>query len=501
MLQTDIIASISPYSESDSPTELHSDSTDSTTLLRKGALCWNIDESKMYVYLDTDDRDNVDMTAEDFTDATKYEYVIGRLPNSWYDAMDSGKSMAMNFLLVGQDGTDYTNQATAPKDKINSKKTINELQILRRNGNDEALSPTIWTPFFNVVENTSRMWDDIVGQPRLIVHSYIAQPKPSVQSAPLRTIAKPTEMIATNSHSVHQGAMIANAVSGKVSTADVVIGFESKGLEEGVSIIKHTTTSGTKTVKIGDTMLIAIDGLTTAKKGQIYKRKTGDRTSSDWDVYDKYDDSLNWDFLWYLQTQPTHKDIQLSHSSSSGCKAFTSLVVDDNNEVCLNITGEELVFDYDGSNTNITFDATLDETDSAYDVTLVKGENYEFFFETEDDSSDGQYYQFAGIIFKYIGDGQTFNRGDDNGFKVVEIVLDDGTITEFDGMFISNGKLVNESTGLGCTNWEIWSGNGTGDSGEFEQLTNGTMLDVNGNNVRTYSGIQRTGYYINEEEL
>ena len=57
--------------------------TDTKTGLRENVLVWVTDELQMYKYLDTDDRDNVDLTAEDFSDDAKWSTVWKEPEATW----------------------------------------------------------------------------------------------------------------------------------------------------------------------------------------------------------------------------------------------------------------------------------------------------------------------------------------------------------------------------------------------------------------------------------
>jgi len=402
MLVNDIIGNPAKYIVDDSPTELHSDSTDSSTLLRQGALVWDVDNSKMYVYLDTDDRDNVDITAEDLTDIAKYEYVIGRFPNSWFNAMDSGKPMPVNFNLVGiNDGVDYTSDEQSTTGiTLSSKANVvfEHMLQMRKTNPTQFRTRTVVGGDFNYMSNSiHHNYGTIASHMHLFY--YTAQPKPTVQSTPLRTIAVSNKMIATSSHSVYQGAMLSNAVTGKVSVADVERGFESKGLND-----------------------------------------------------------VMYDNAGVINTKPSYNPLSLSLSDSPASKLFTSLEVDDNGEILLAVTGEELIND-------LTSEGDIDGTDGTVD--LISNRIYKV--------------TVGNHIGRYIATSKAFT----------DIKLDD-YILGSDGRF----RDLNNTILDGLIEY---LGSGFGDFGEFEQLTNGTTEDLNGNVVRTYHGSVRTGYYIGDE--
>jgi len=487
-LTLDIIGNPAKYVIGDSTTELHSDSTDSGTLLRQGALCWNVSENKMYVYLDTDNRDNVDMTAEDFSDTAKYKYVVGRYPNSWYDRLDSGLSLPFNALLVGQDGTSYIPDNTL-KYRISSKKHKENFSLYLSSDNNlfNWVDSGTLKSRFNAVSNSTYSTDI---PNRLYVASYVSLPSPTSQTDHKQVLMVSDKVLASNSHSWYQGGGIVNAVTGKVSVGNGSNGFEGKSLKINNTFKVDCIASKTGAFDGDNGSLIYVDlsNVNSDFTGNIYQRIAGEFFDLDAKNYASFGNTVYWVKLGKF-SNPSHSTLNIDNSSSQASKAFTTLCIDNNSELLIGLYGEELINDYDGNNTNITFDADADE-----DITVIRGENYEFFFENEADSKDGALYKFAGMILKYIGNGQTFNRSDADNMV---ITYEDGITGGPLGVtFTSDGRLVNENTGAECVDWQIWSGNGFGDNGKFSQLTNGTKLDLNGNTVRTYFGIKRTGFYV-----
>ena len=82
------------YIGDDTAEELYVTSTDTLDKLRKDALVWDDTGTQMYKYVDTDDRDNVDMTAEDITDTDKYIKVWKYPESDWRtDDIDNGNDV------------------------------------------------------------------------------------------------------------------------------------------------------------------------------------------------------------------------------------------------------------------------------------------------------------------------------------------------------------------------------------------------------------------------
>jgi len=431
VLTIDVVGNPAKYSISDSPDELHSDSTDSGELLRHGALCWNVDTNKMYIYLDTDDRDNVDMTAEDFNDVAKYKYVIGRYPDSWHNRLDSGLSLPFNPLLVGQEGKNYI-----PRDISNltilSKKS-KQYYLLSWNVKDSDktfFNRGIYPPHLESSKVNHVLQRGTFKTNMVSAIFYHSLPTPTTQSDPKQVLMVSDKVLASNSLSWYQGGGIVNAVTGKVSVGNN-------------EITEVNSLNGS----------VCADGSIKGKLG--------------------------------------HSTINLDNSNSPAAKAFTTLCVDDNDELLIGLVGEEIVWDFeDGTpHTFISWDKDDDE-----EITLVKNSIYVFIPENPNGTNKNRIDNiFANRVYRYIGDGMTINRNDVYSLK---FKLDNGGGSNFGNMMILPDGTLMYTGGAKCINFELWGGNGFGDNRKFNQLANGTVTDLNGNAVRTYNGFKRTGYYI-----
>ena len=164
---------------------------------------------------------------------------------------------------------------------------------------------------------------------------------------------------------------------------------------------------------------------------------------------------------------PEHETIQLTNEDTVGYKAFTTLCVDDNDELLIGVVGEEMKWDFDSDNDNI-INWTVGDSD------LVCSKGYLVRLFGFDNS------QFNSKVFLIFKDGYTINWS--------ASALDGKTI-------LNNGDILNTDSSINDA-FKLWDGNGFGENGKFNQLTNGVMTDLNGNTVRTYNGFKRTGYYI-----
>jgi len=379
---------------------------DETAVFGENTLVWHIADGKMYRITNVDNDYKIDADGDlyDDTNAAKATVtdvavsIIGRYLDSWYNRLDNGLALPFNPLLVSDTGGDYTiTRPSWSRLKVSNKATsgplVGSLELLNSAWNIRSDSGLL--DLFPI-ENTLK--GRFNSGYSLTVWSYIS--KNTVQpTTPNKTIAVSNKIIATSSHSVYQGAMLSNAVTGKVSVADVERGFESKA--------------------VLDTMYDS-DGI--------------------------------------LISQPSHNPLSLSISDSPASKLYTSLEVDDNGEILLAVTGEELIND-------LTSEGDIDGTDGTVD--LISNRIYKV--------------TVGNHTGRYIATSKAFT----------EIKLDDYTLGS-DGKF----RDLNNTVLDGLVEY---LGSGFGDTGEFEQLTNGTTEDLNGNVVRTYHGSVRIGYYIGDE--
>jgi len=468
-LTIDCIGDPSRYKSIDTTTALQSDSTDSGTELRQNALVWDIDNSKMYQYLDTDDRDNVDMTAEDFTDTAKYEYVIGRYPNSWMNRLDRGLSLGFNPLLISDTGGNLIPDGIKDDFKL-STKTVDIYDAVYTDTSGLTFSNTVVAG--SNIQNTIA-WSNLSPK-RVAIIPYTSLNQPLQQSTPKPIIVPPTKVIANSSHSWYQGGGLTNCVTGKVATNDGK-GLVSKVVEDcevgmytyKVSDIKNGTDY---TLIPGDILLIDVpisEVSNSNTPSSIYKEWVyGDTYTVNW----LYIQSTQWEnsILWKNVSTPQHDTINLSSSNSPASKSLISLGLD-GDEYVVQVMGEEMVWDFDADSGGDVLALAIDT-----DTLLTTGK---LFMATGFDNAE-----FNNRVFKYLNTDNTVNW--DAGEWADYHIAVDGTIKHF--------------TGSDYPEFELWDGNGFGESSQFEQLTSGTRLDDNGNTVRTYCGIKRTGIMVGE---
>jgi len=163
---------------------------------------------------------------------------------------------------------------------------------------------------------------------------------------------------------------------------------------------------------------------------------------------------------------PEHETIQLTNEDTVGYKVFTTLCVDENDELLIGVVGEEMKWDFD-----VTYN----------------GDKYHVV-----DTNDSRDY-LKGNIYRIVHDD--FGVLKNHYLYMLEDRLDKDPAYWTNNYYINNNGLVSY-TGSTSSVAEFWDGNGFGDNEKFNKLTNGTITDLNGNTVRTYSGFKRTGYYI-----
>lgn len=429
-------------------------------------LVWDNSTSKMYrtlkvfdmkdgvLHQDNDDDDGSGATVL-VTDGQDLAYVIGTWPNSWYETLDSGTSIGMNPLLVDDQGNNLLPDGVRKNFKV-SRKASEVKRVLIGSNSCSNWSTATFTA--DTIKNEVVL-DTAPTANQVVVVSYEDNAKPLQQSTPLPILQVGSKAIASNSHSWYKGGGIVNAVTGKVSVADVSKSLVSKSLEDAVlpTIAYPNIKIGERieNYKVGETFTFA-SGFNYLKTGIIYEALYNNSFTAEIN-----DDFVGSGLLKECRIQPFHPTVNLTASETPTAKAFTTLAKDTNGELVLQVFGEEVLYDSTPVAT-----LTADGTDADQDY-----------------SADNVY---------------EITAGDHTGRKflvtsaLTDIKLDDYTLENDGSLRAADGTTLNgikEWDGTG--KWAV----GFGDSGEFTQLTNGTKLDDNGNTVRTFVGIKKLGVY------
>ena len=339
-LTTDVIGDPSPYNSADTTTTLQSTSTDTGTELRANALSWNVDQ--MYKYIDTDDRDNVDLTVENYDDTAKWSKVYKGYPTAWLDRLAIGKSIGFNPLLVGQDGSDYIVSGSLSA-ILSSKATV-------LTGSDTVVYSTDFVNFAaggRITNPVGNHVDAYNASSRLYIWSYTSTNKPLTHQSSLPVQKVLPKVIASNSHSVYQGAMVTNSATGKVSVGASVNGLTSK-LLDGVTAVSSfdvlVKPDVQYTVEAGDTiMVLGFDNGDGLYERIVTSGETATHVSSD--DFSTYVDSWLRLSNSAISTTPTHSTITLNADVSPASKYFVTEATDDNGEVIVQVFSEELIND------------------------------------------------------------------------------------------------------------------------------------------------------------
>jgi len=386
-------------------------------------------------------------------------------PSDWLSHLAGGNSVDFNPLLVGQGGENYVGYADSSfHDLILSNKLTNIFGNTYT-GDGGSTWSTSTNHNLSTVDNTAQFYYTDPDT-RVYVQPYTSQNEPYTQSDPIPVELVQPKVTATNSHSIHKGAMLTKCVTGKVAVGNGVRGFESKTLENA---------------EIGKANIILIIGVdANAPVGTtVYVDENFPNAVSGIGIYMSLSDAniwtpngngnyptTHWEYLGLdydgILTTPENTPITLDNEDSAGCKVFETLVVDsENNEYCIQVIGEELIWDTD-------FDTYTDYTN------ITEATNLDT--------------QFATTPYVHVTDGR---------FAGYWLMLKDaGSITLENSRWMEIDGYIYLDNAWGVTPYfKRWDGNGRGEDGTFSQLTNGTLTDLNGNTIRTYTGMRRTGLF------
>lgn len=155
-----------------------------------------------------------------------------------------------------------------------------------------------------------------------------------------------------------------------------------------------------------------------------------------------------------IQTQPVHGTIALDNANSPASKWFETLEEGDNG-VLAGVYGEEMIWGYD-----------VDGRSEFTSVTVASSIAY----------TVNSLYYFNEVTFgKYNNTAVLCKKALTTTASTISLL-----------QLSSDGKSIIGETGE--VFFELWDGNGFGDDNTFEQLTNGTITDLNGNTARTFHG-------------
>jgi len=291
--------------------------------------------------------------------------------------------------------------------------------------------------------------------------NYTANNNPAIKSDPLPMLSVEPKVVMSSSHSLYKGASVGN-MNGKIQVSDSARSYESKVLENAevatatydVGVGSVVTLGAYQTYKIID------DGFTNVTKGDVVEyvgAGTGVWTvsamtfdhvaSADWNLQSRG----------FLATTPEHSTTTLSASTSPASKYFTGYAYDENGIEYRTYNLEEM-----------EWDTVIDNADDFTDI-------------TETTALDGLFATTPNIHV---------TNGIFEGYW--HITQDIG------GLFLSHVSWSEVGDKLIWSNGETyatrWTGLGWGDNNQFNNLTNSTHTDLNGNVMKTSFFSVPTGF-------
>jgi hypothetical protein len=389
-----------------------------------------------------------------------------RWPATALSRLSEGKSLIGYPLLVNQDGTDSIPDGTTNLNIIFDEKYTNGINRVYSDNLGTSYGEQPWSALVNY-ENATGNGFYSIPEPtnRYQLFNYTAQ-NTTQSSATKQVIDVEPKVIATNSHSIYKGSAIGNCI-GKVLVGSDSNGLESEHLgniQTKGALCDDTGTQNYNNFPVGEFLLCTGVNIAGIEGHYYYRVSPGNpipRTTP-------LDDETYW--LDYgsspITTQPSHKTLQLDNSTSTAVKYFNATSVE-NRDVFVSRFLEEMVWDYD-----------LDGFDDVVTISAGVAFNY-----TASDSSP-KIITFSGF------DNDTFNGKLFITKNSWSATLNADYLAD---KYIKDGALYIYPDTL-WTRFEPFNGNGFGDNNKFNQLTNGTETDLNGNTISTKVINQFTGF-------
>lgn len=371
-------------------------------------------------------------------------------PQTLKDRLAAGKSVLINPKLVNQDGTSAIPVDETTGSFIAEKKVLGDVNIVRRNDN---LTTYATTTLSSNIDNTIAY--NFIDYD-LYLCQYQAKTKATNQLPIGATVAALDKVYASNSHSIYKGGNAVASGTGLIPTGNGSNGYESKyleNLETYISVTNKLLLGVAFDYKVGD-VFIAGEGFTNFIEGNYYEVITalaGTPTSGYSNTWTRLLGSFP------SISTPQHNTINLDNSDSKASKRFYTLEEDENGLLQEVMYTTEMKWDFlnDSSSEGAT---TI--TDGVTALTYTVGTKYWL-----NNSAFGYFNRLTfTMLVEYTGSAGSF----ETDFKLMYL----------DGRYylVKDGKTKIA---------EVWDGNGFGDSNLFEQLTNGTITDDNGNIVKT----------------
>lgn len=372
-------------------------------------------------------------------------------PTILKDRLAEGKGVfGINPLLVSDTGVNLIPEGTLKYYKLTGKAT--NLKDWLYSDNDGDTYGVSNVPFDYTKNSTTTTTDP---SNRIRIANYTSQNNPYQATTSRTVLTVEPKVIASNSHSLYKGAITGNCI-GKVQVGNGSNGYESKVLEnteKDRDDYDFIVTAGTTyTIKTGNYVLRSTN---LDDNGIVFERIGGDVTST-----------FNASFLDYptlyrpiygFVTTPIHQSITLDNANSPASKWFEGLCYDDD-YVYPFVVMEEMIWDYDLNNNGTTNEGDLEFVSITSTATSATAGIYYHI-------TDGQFEGYWYVVKSVSG----------VSFQSSEWVEIDNKLCY---------QALNNQVYL-----ERFDGNGFGDDDKFTQLTNGTLIDLNGNTVKTMFAI------------
>ena len=366
-------------------------------------------------------------------------------PQAMKDILASGKPLiGINPLLVSDTGVSLIPDGTSIEYKLGAKAS----NVIGSIFSDDAGVTLATSTAFDTADGISNSITSAIAAIRFYLVNYTAKNITTKQSDPKAVKVVGNYATGTNSHSVYKGNQL--VPTGKVNVGNGANGLESR-LVENVNMvdIKYEVA---KTV--GSAVLLFPNGIykvmdssfTVAKAGDIVQYLGGSTIAEYILPSNSFDyiSSIFWKLLGH-ETVPSHNIITLDSSNSPAVKFIETIAVDDDGMAHYQVMAEEMEWDFDVITTNFT-----NRTSS--DTSYINNIN-------------GLYHITDGVFEGYYILKSSFSAA----------LSADGWYVDLSGNILYDNVIYLSK----------WDGDGFGDNNKFNQLTNGTRTDLNGNTVKT----------------
>ena len=381
---TDIIGDTSQYNSTDTTSALQTTSTDTGTELRQNALVWNVEENRIYIFKSTATDDGVDLTPgadapQDFTDDSRWGYVQKGYPQSFLDRLSEGKPLiGMYSSLVNKnDGSSMIPDGTTSMTFQYSEKLKQGLSAIVTVDSKNFNTGTL--PSSNIT-NTYVTYTP--GLTELRMFNYTKANNPMQVSTPKPITYVSPKVVNSSSHSIYQAGLITNSITGGIATADELVKFESKVLENCEINKGRYLASSPSSVPFYMNITTCFYNKKTDLNGvygHTYRRLYSDNTSLIPNTIG-FLNTVVWEDIgteWNELVLPQHSTPTLTSSTSKASKSFYTKAIDGSKHYDM-IFGQGLIEDsgYNSTKfTNLTNGTTVDDAGHTVNTKVLARQN------------------------------------------------------------------------------------------------------------------------------